>query len=110
MHGDFDDELRRRFAAAEPVKTDEAFVLCVGDTLRRRRRQEKVLAVLGVTLLALGVGLAFPRLAPLFALAQRGGNAMAALAGSATDSPVAAALLCALLVAGATVSWSLRRL
>jgi len=110
MHSDFDDEMRRRFAAAEPVKADEAFVLRVGDAMRRRRRQERVLAVLGVTVLVLGIGLAAPRLAPLFELAQRAGGAIATVAGSAPDSPVAAAVLGGLLIAGATVGWSLRRL
>jgi hypothetical protein len=110
MNSDFDETLRRRFAAAQPIVADEGFVLRVGDALRRRRRLTELLAVLGVVALGVLVAIVLPLLAPVFDLVQRGATALAVLAGEAQTSLVAAVLMGALVVVGATLSWTLRRL
>jgi hypothetical protein len=110
MNSDFDDELRRRFADAHPVASEDGFVLRVGDALRRRRRQRQLLTGLGVVAIGMLATLGAPLLSPLIDLVQRGTAALVALAGEAPNSPVAAVLLGALVFAGAAVTWTLRRL
>jgi hypothetical protein len=109
MNSDFDIELKRRFAAAEPVPEDDAFVRRVDDALRRRRRRNTVLTVLGAMSLTLLAALAIPQLVPLLDLAEDGLSTITVLAGTVQDSPVAAIVLGALALAGTVVSWSLRR-
>ena len=109
MNRDFDVELKRRFAAAEPVPEEEAFLRRVDDALRVRRRRQAVLAVLGAMSLVLLAALVVPQLIPLLDLAEGGLTTITVLAGTAQDSPVAALVLGALVLAGTVVSWSLRR-
>ena len=78
--------------------------------IQRRRGQRLALGVLGAAVLAAAAATLAPHLAPLVDLVERGAATLVTLAGEAPTSPVAAALLGALVLSGAALSWTLRRL
>jgi hypothetical protein len=105
---DIESRLRREFAACDPDVADEDFVRRTQVAIGHRRRRRRALAALGVAVPAVLLIVLAPRLAPLVDLVEKGAAVLTTLAGDAPSSLSAAALLGALVLAAAAVSWTLR--
>jgi hypothetical protein len=112
MNDSFEDSLRRRFAAAEPVQADEAFVQLVSAGVGRRRRRLQLLAWAGGAVSLVVVALLAPQVLALGDWIAGTAGTLARFApspGWPEASLGTIVVIAALGFAVAAVAWVLRR-